>query len=157
MLKLGCSLIAYSEIWRSKAALTVLCKRWRRSRGWALARSFHPLKFRMLLLELLLLLRLLRLFLVLLLVLQSQKTKPPVASSDKPISLEKEEGAKEDPSTDLRQKRRKRKVQESFLEEAALGVDSAWEHKVSPIDRAFPAGFNFLAALDSGLTQGSIR
>ncbi|MED6211483.1 hypothetical protein PIB30_074138 [Stylosanthes scabra] len=43
-----------------------------------------------------------------------------------------------------------------FLE-AALGTDSGWEHKVNPIDRAFPAEYNFRAALDSGLTQGPIR
>ncbi|MED6161637.1 hypothetical protein PIB30_062675 [Stylosanthes scabra] len=53
------------------------------------------------------------------------KKKPPVASSDNPISVEKEEGAKEDPSADLKQKRRKQKVYESFPEEATLGADSA--------------------------------
>ncbi|MED6198042.1 hypothetical protein PIB30_062386 [Stylosanthes scabra] len=57
------------------------------------------------------------------------KKKPLATSTDKSISLEGEEGVKEDPSADLRQKRRKRKVQESFPEDAALGVDSAWEHE----------------------------
>ncbi|MED6157397.1 hypothetical protein PIB30_022806 [Stylosanthes scabra] len=85
------------------------------------------------------------------------KKKTLVTSSVKPISVEKEEGEKEDPSVNLKQKRRMRKVQESFPEEAALGADSAWEHKVNPIDRAFPAGFNFRGALDSGLTQDPIR
>ncbi|MED6213061.1 hypothetical protein PIB30_089649 [Stylosanthes scabra] len=85
------------------------------------------------------------------------KKKPPATSTEKPISLEGKEGAKEDPSTDLRQKRRKRKVQESFPEDAAVGADAAWEHEVSPLDRAFPTGFNFWVALDSGLTQGSVR
>ncbi|MED6214585.1 hypothetical protein PIB30_104384 [Stylosanthes scabra] len=47
--------------------------------------------------------------------------KSPVASSSKPFSVEREE--------------------------AALGADSAWEYKVSPIDRAFHAGYNFRATL----------
>ncbi|MED6113932.1 hypothetical protein PIB30_075431 [Stylosanthes scabra] len=70
------------------------------------------------------------------------------------LHLEREEGAKEEPSTDLRQKRQKRKVQESSPKEAALGADSTWEHEVNPIDWAFPARFNFWGALDSGLTLG---
>ncbi|MED6125004.1 hypothetical protein PIB30_064388 [Stylosanthes scabra] len=70
------------------------------------------------------------------------KKKPSVASSNKPFSVEREEVAKEDPSADLRQKRRKRKAQKSSPEEAALGANSAWEHK---------------GALDSGLTQGPLR
>ncbi|MED6175228.1 hypothetical protein PIB30_076446 [Stylosanthes scabra] len=57
------------------------------------------------------------------------KKKPPATSTEKPISLEGEEGAKEDPSADLRQKRWKRKVQESFLYDAAFGADYAWEHE----------------------------
>ncbi|MED6223617.1 hypothetical protein PIB30_075711 [Stylosanthes scabra] len=40
---------------------------------------------------------------------------------------------------------------------AALGVDPVWEHKVNPIDRAFPVDYNFRAALDAGLTQGPIQ
>ncbi|MED6165319.1 hypothetical protein PIB30_098425 [Stylosanthes scabra] len=59
------------------------------------------------------------------------RKKPSVASSGKPFSVEREEGAKEDPSANIRQKRRKRK--------------------------AFPADYNFRAALDAGLTQGPIR
>ncbi|MED6212432.1 hypothetical protein PIB30_083308 [Stylosanthes scabra] len=85
------------------------------------------------------------------------KKKPPVTSSVRPISLEKEEGCEGGPFADLKQKRRKRKAQESYPEEAALGADSAWEHEVNPIDREFPTGFNFRGALDSGLTQGPIR
>ncbi|MED6226104.1 hypothetical protein PIB30_100216 [Stylosanthes scabra] len=65
----------------------------------------------------------------------------------KPFSLEKEEGVKEDPSADLRQKRRKWKVLEASAEEAAMGGDFAWKHKVNPIDRAFPPDYNFRAAL----------
>ncbi|MED6196305.1 hypothetical protein PIB30_046259 [Stylosanthes scabra] len=38
-----------------------------------------------------------------------------------------------------------------------LGDDAAWEHKVNPLDRAFPEGFNFRVALDSGITQSSVR
>ncbi|MED6123134.1 hypothetical protein PIB30_046393 [Stylosanthes scabra] len=52
--------------------------------------------------------------------------KPSVASSGKPFSVEREEGIKEDPSADLRQKRRKRKVSEASAEEAALGVETLW-------------------------------
>ncbi|MED6208393.1 hypothetical protein PIB30_044583 [Stylosanthes scabra] len=65
---------------------------------------------------------------------------PPVASSGKPFSMEREEGVKEDPSADLKQKKRKWK-----------------EHEVNPIDRAFPMDYNFRAALDAGLSQGAIR
>ncbi|MED6173117.1 hypothetical protein PIB30_056285 [Stylosanthes scabra] len=71
--------------------------------------------------------------------------------------MEREEGAREDPAADLRQKRRKRKVSEASGEEDALGGDSAWKHKVNPIDRAFPSDYNFRAALDVGLTNGPIR
>ncbi|MED6177705.1 hypothetical protein PIB30_100615, partial [Stylosanthes scabra] len=56
-----------------------------------------------------------------------------------------------------RQKRRKRKVSEASAEEAALAGDSAWKHKVNPIDRAFPPDYNFRAALDAGLTHGPTR
>ncbi|MED6126675.1 hypothetical protein PIB30_080683 [Stylosanthes scabra] len=83
--------------------------------------------------------------------------KSTSAAPVKPFSVEKEEGVKEDPSTDLRQKRRKRKVLEASTEEAALGGDSAWKHKVNPIDRAFPSDYNFRAALDAGLENSSIR
>ncbi|MED6150444.1 hypothetical protein PIB30_072382 [Stylosanthes scabra] len=75
----------------------------------------------------------------------------------KPFFVEKEEGVKEDPSADLRQKRWKRKVLDTSAEEAALGSDSAWKHKVNPIDCAFPPDYNFWAALDAGLTNSSIR
>ncbi|MED6151797.1 hypothetical protein PIB30_085846, partial [Stylosanthes scabra] len=62
-----------------------------------------------------------------------------------------------DPSADLRQKRQKRKVSEASAEDAALGVDSVWEHEVNPIDRAFLVNYNFRAALDAGLMQGPIH
>ncbi|MED6186437.1 hypothetical protein PIB30_066710 [Stylosanthes scabra] len=87
---------------------------------------------------------------------KTRKT-PPVASSGKPFSVEREEGAKEDSSADLKLKKWKRGVPKSSPEEEALGADSAWEHKVNPIDRVFPAGYNFRTALDSGLTQGPIH
>ncbi|MED6221742.1 hypothetical protein PIB30_057659 [Stylosanthes scabra] len=101
----------------------------------------------------------------------STSTVPPVSSPGasktmgkstsatpvKPFSVKKEEGVKEDPVADLRQKRRKRKVLEASAEEAALGGDSAWKHKVNPIDRDFPPNYNFRAALDAGLTNSSIR
>ncbi|MED6212033.1 hypothetical protein PIB30_079308 [Stylosanthes scabra] len=54
-------------------------------------------------------------------------------------------------------KKRRRKVSKSSPEEVALGVSWAWEHKVNPIDRVIPVGYDFWAALDSGLTQGLIR
>ncbi|MED6125254.1 hypothetical protein PIB30_066914 [Stylosanthes scabra] len=75
----------------------------------------------------------------------------------RPFSVEREDGAKEDLSADLKKKGRKRKVPEASAEEAALGADSAWEHKVSPINRAFPDDYNFRAALDAGLTNGPTR
>ncbi|MED6152248.1 hypothetical protein PIB30_090097 [Stylosanthes scabra] len=59
------------------------------------------------------------------------RRKPSDAFAGKPFSVEREEGAKEDPAADLRQKRQKRKVLEASVEEAGLGVDSAWEHKVN--------------------------
>ncbi|MED6148992.1 hypothetical protein PIB30_058225 [Stylosanthes scabra] len=77
--------------------------------------------------------------------------------SGKPLSLEGEEGAKEDPSADLKKKGRKRKAPEASAEEAALGADASWVHKVSPINRAFPDDHNFRVALDAGLTNGPTR
>ncbi|MED6185143.1 hypothetical protein PIB30_054178 [Stylosanthes scabra] len=68
-----------------------------------------------------------------------------------------EEGAKEDPSADLKKKRRKRKAPGASAEEAALGTDSSWVHKASPINRAFPDEYNFREALDAGLTNGPTR
>ncbi|MED6139520.1 hypothetical protein PIB30_084600 [Stylosanthes scabra] len=83
--------------------------------------------------------------------------KSTSAAPAKPFSVEREEGVKEDPAADLRQKRRKRKVSEASAEEAVLGGDSTWKHKVNPIDHAFPPDYNFLAALDAGLTNALIR
>ncbi|MED6164690.1 hypothetical protein PIB30_092571 [Stylosanthes scabra] len=84
---------------------------------------------------------------------------PPAAVKKRGSSRDPtgEEGAKEDPSADLKKKGRKRKASEASAEEVALGVDSAWEHKVSPINRAFPDNYNFRAALDAGLTNGPTR
>ncbi|MED6194856.1 hypothetical protein PIB30_032406 [Stylosanthes scabra] len=75
----------------------------------------------------------------------------------KPFSVENEKGVKEDPAADLRQKRRKWKVSEASAEEAALGGNSAWKHKVNPIDRAFLPDYDFRATLDAGLTNAPIR
>ncbi|MED6190964.1 hypothetical protein PIB30_111181, partial [Stylosanthes scabra] len=55
-----------------------------------------------------------------------------------------------------KKKRQKRKRHESFPENAVLGDDTSWEHEVSPLDRAFPADFNYWAALDSRMTQSSV-
>ncbi|MED6145663.1 hypothetical protein PIB30_027380 [Stylosanthes scabra] len=75
----------------------------------------------------------------------------------KPFPVQGEEGAKEDPSADLKRKGRKRKAPSTAAEEAALGADSSWVHKVSPVDRAFPEDYNFRGALDAGLTNGPTR
>ncbi|MED6189011.1 hypothetical protein PIB30_091440 [Stylosanthes scabra] len=83
--------------------------------------------------------------------------KPTNAAAAKPFSVEKEEGVREDPAADLRQKRRKQNVSKASAEEAALGGESSWKHKVNPIDRAFPPDYNFRAALDAGLTNGPIQ
>ncbi|MED6212461.1 hypothetical protein PIB30_083534 [Stylosanthes scabra] len=77
--------------------------------------------------------------------------------SGKPFSVEGEEGAKEDPSADLKKKGRKRKAPEASAEEAALGADSSWVHKVSPINRAFLDDYSFWATFDAGLTNGPTR
>ncbi|MED6209543.1 hypothetical protein PIB30_055719 [Stylosanthes scabra] len=74
-----------------------------------------------------------------------------------PSALSGEEGAKEDPSANLKKKGRKRKVSDASVEEAALGADSSWVHKVSPINRAFPDDYNFREALDVGLNNGPTR
>ncbi|MED6112371.1 hypothetical protein PIB30_061127 [Stylosanthes scabra] len=78
-------------------------------------------------------------------------------SAGKPFPFQGEEGAKEDPSADLKKKGRKRKAPDTSAEEAALGADSSWVHKVSPVDRAFPEDYNFREALDAGLTNGPTR
>ncbi|MED6186474.1 hypothetical protein PIB30_067010 [Stylosanthes scabra] len=85
------------------------------------------------------------------------KKKSLGATAAKPLSVERKEGVKEDPAADLWQKKQKCKVPEAFAEEAALGVNSAWEHEVSPIHCAFPLDYNFRAAWDAGLTQGPTR
>ncbi|MED6201834.1 hypothetical protein PIB30_099076, partial [Stylosanthes scabra] len=72
-------------------------------------------------------------------------TKKRGSSKDpagKPFSVEGEEGAKEDPSADLKKKGRKRKAPEA---------------EVSPINHAFPDDYNFRAILDAGLTNGPTR
>ncbi|MED6212251.1 hypothetical protein PIB30_081479 [Stylosanthes scabra] len=87
-------------------------------------------------------------------------TKKGESSKDpagKPFPVQGEEGAKEDPSADLKKKGRKRKASGASAEEAALGTDSSWVHKVSPINRAFPDEYNFREALDAGLTNGPTR
>ncbi|MED6124894.1 hypothetical protein PIB30_063223 [Stylosanthes scabra] len=73
------------------------------------------------------------------------------------ISLDREETAQENPFADLKQKRRKRKVVESIPGASSLGPDSAWDHGVDPIDRAFPEGYDFRADLNAGLTRSAIR
>ncbi|MED6172229.1 hypothetical protein PIB30_048082 [Stylosanthes scabra] len=87
-------------------------------------------------------------------------TKKRGSSKDpagKPFPAQGEEGSKEDPSADLKKKGRKRKASDASAEEAALGADSSWVHKVSPINRAFLDDYNFREALDAGLTNGPTR
>ncbi|MED6201252.1 hypothetical protein PIB30_093033 [Stylosanthes scabra] len=73
----------------------------------------------------------------------------------KPFLVEGEEGANEDPSADLKRKGRKRKAPEASVEEEALGADSLWMHKVSPINCAFPvtttSGRRWMLALPMAL------
>ncbi|MED6136380.1 hypothetical protein PIB30_055580, partial [Stylosanthes scabra] len=54
----------------------------------------------------------------------------------KPFPVQGEEGAKEDPSADLKRKGRKRKAPGTAAEEAAMGVDASWAHKIG-IEKAF--------------------
>ncbi|MED6145170.1 hypothetical protein PIB30_022480 [Stylosanthes scabra] len=69
-----------------------------------------------------------------------------------------EEGPKEDPVADLRQKRRrKEKGKEEDLVDHVVGEDSAWEHAVNPLDLAFPKEYSYRKALDGGLTSSSVR
>ncbi|MED6226815.1 hypothetical protein PIB30_107473 [Stylosanthes scabra] len=87
-------------------------------------------------------------------------TKKGGSSKDpagKPFPVQGEEGAKEDPSADLKKKGQKRKAPDASAEEAALGTDSSWVHKVNPINRAFSDEYNFREALDAGLTNGPTR
>ncbi|MED6187649.1 hypothetical protein PIB30_078362 [Stylosanthes scabra] len=73
--------------------------------------------------------------------------KPSNATATKPFSMEREEGDKEDPAPEA----------EKAKAEGCFGGDSAWKHKVNPIDRAFPPDYNLRVALDADLTNGPIR
>ncbi|MED6167771.1 hypothetical protein PIB30_005736 [Stylosanthes scabra] len=74
------------------------------------------------------------------------------------VNVAGEEGAKEDPDADLRQKRRrKEKGKWEDLMDRVLGDDAAWEHAVNPLDLAFPKKYNYQKALDAGLTSSSMR
>ncbi|MED6122107.1 hypothetical protein PIB30_036727 [Stylosanthes scabra] len=86
----------------------------------------------------------------------SKRERPEV------VNVEGDEGAKEDPEADLRQKRRRRekgkeKGKEEDLIDRVLGEDAAWEHAVNPLDLAFPKEYNYRKALDGGLTSSSVR
>ncbi|MED6132877.1 hypothetical protein PIB30_022956 [Stylosanthes scabra] len=73
------------------------------------------------------------------------------------ICLDTEEGVKEDPSTDLRRKRQKRKQDDVDLIDRVLGEDSAWAHDVHPVDLAFPNNFDYRKAIDGGVASSSVR
>ncbi|MED6198486.1 hypothetical protein PIB30_066760 [Stylosanthes scabra] len=87
----------------------------------------------------------------------AKKGGPSRGPTGKSFPVQAEEGAREDPSADLKKKGRKRKAPDASAEEAALGADSSWVHKVSPINRAFPDDYNFREALDFGLTNVPTR
>ncbi|MED6118121.1 hypothetical protein PIB30_000103 [Stylosanthes scabra] len=89
----------------------------------------------------------------------SRRLKKQSAKCERPkvVNLGGEEEAKENPSADLRRKRQRKKGKEDDAFDQGLGEDSSWEHKVNPIDVAFPKNFNYLKALDAGLTSGSVR
>ncbi|MED6170148.1 hypothetical protein PIB30_028128 [Stylosanthes scabra] len=84
--------------------------------------------------------------------ISSKRERPEV------VNVEGEEGAKEDPAADLRQKRCwKDKGKDEDLIDHVLGEDSAWEHAVNPLELAFPKEYNYRKDLDGGLTSSSIR
>ncbi|MED6119661.1 hypothetical protein PIB30_013537 [Stylosanthes scabra] len=100
----------------------------------------------------------------------SQPPPPPTASEThrakkqsskreraKVVDLEGEEGLQEDPPADLQRKRQKKKANEDDAFERALGDDSAWEHDVDPVKVSFPEIFNYLKALNAGLTSAPVR
>ncbi|MED6151525.1 hypothetical protein PIB30_083375 [Stylosanthes scabra] len=81
----------------------------------------------------------------------SKRERPPV------VNVDGEEEVKENPSTDLKKKRRRREGKGEDLVDRVLGEDAAWEHEVNPLDLAFPKGYNYKKALDAGLTSVSVR
>ncbi|MED6131284.1 hypothetical protein PIB30_008323 [Stylosanthes scabra] len=88
------------------------------------------------------------------------KTKKSSAKRERPeaVNVEEDEGAKEDPAADLKQKRRQKdKGKEEDLLDRVLGEESAWEHAVNPLDLAFPREYNYRKVLDGGLTSSSMR
>ncbi|MED6167461.1 hypothetical protein PIB30_002943 [Stylosanthes scabra] len=81
----------------------------------------------------------------------SKRERTPV------VNVEKEEGAKEDPSADLKPKRQKKGGKRMDFTDRVLGEDVACEHPVNPLELAFPKEYNFRKALDAGLTTFSVR
>ncbi|MED6137665.1 hypothetical protein PIB30_067042 [Stylosanthes scabra] len=83
----------------------------------------------------------------------NSKAKKSSAKRERPeaVNVEGEEGAREDPTADLKQKRRwKDKGKEEDFVDRVLGEDSAWEHAVNPLDLVFPKEYNYRKALDGG-------
>ncbi|MED6186869.1 hypothetical protein PIB30_070792 [Stylosanthes scabra] len=94
----------------------------------------------------------------------SSRAKKSSSKRERPevVKVEGEEGTKEDPEADLRQKRRRRekgkeKGKEEDVIDRVLGEDAAWEHTVNPLDLAFPKEYNYQKALDGGLTSSSVQ
>ncbi|MED6137519.1 hypothetical protein PIB30_065733 [Stylosanthes scabra] len=85
------------------------------------------------------------------------KKVPPAKLMPETICIDGEDGAKVDPSADLKQKRWKCKHKDTDLANRMLGDDSSWEHKVHPVELAFPEAFNYREALDAGITCASVR
>ncbi|MED6218857.1 hypothetical protein PIB30_030416 [Stylosanthes scabra] len=85
------------------------------------------------------------------------KKDPPKRERPEIVDVEGEVGVKEDPTADLRLKRRKRQVKDDAIMDRILGADSTWKHEGHPVDLAFPEGFCFREALDVGLISASVR
>ncbi|MED6147075.1 hypothetical protein PIB30_040618 [Stylosanthes scabra] len=81
----------------------------------------------------------------------SKREHPPV------VNVDEEEGVREDPSADLRQKRRRKEGKSEAVVDRVLREDAAWEYLVNLLDLAFPKGYNFRKALDARLTSASVR
>ncbi|MED6215883.1 hypothetical protein PIB30_002572 [Stylosanthes scabra] len=82
----------------------------------------------------------------------SKRKRPEV------VTLEGEDGLREDRVADLKRKKRKQvELGEDELCDRVVGKDVAWEHEVNPLDLAFPNDYDYKKALDARLTTASIR
>ncbi|MED6212563.1 hypothetical protein PIB30_084629 [Stylosanthes scabra] len=103
---------------------------------------------------------------------QPPPTQPPMASSVlRSVEVEREESLLEDPTADLKLKKRGRIKGVSYSSGAAKRTarkasatspiapedDVSWEHDVDPFTIAFPHDFNYQKALDASLTTRAVR